>query len=766
MSLEYNPISRKFEKSAPVPEVEEKALPDHYRDFITGDPVGPGVVSLKRAYQNSVWVMRAIKHSALPITEVGLSWSQDREEFQDDAIDDFFAMPAQDMGGRMDLESMVQALVGWKKLKGEFFLVLDDTWLAPTSISVKSPVIVARPDEMREICDPISGELVAWQYRVKDGKRTWWQELFPDQVIHKKDWNPYHPIRGLAEYEAAEIAAETDYSAGTFAKAVMDSNGDLGPIITGDGQISDEQYEQITRALREKRERNRKGDFRPFFLVGSNLSVNDPMIKSADAQFIANREWARGEIFVAFGVPPSFAESVPNYSVGSASDRYRNIQENCKPMAKVLAAAFSEIVNGHGVRPPVREAQGDRLVCRHRWEDHPTMQEVRSEQADSAEKLVRLGVPWRTASDYLNMNLPEFPGDEVGRVPFNMTPVESAGVPPVRQVEGRTIESDKEDAFALLLKTLESAPERITEKAHDVSGKDAGCPHHVCKMDGEPEDGAEVDPRWLALRAMRTPWEKRFKGRFTRLIMQARVATLEKIAAAGNLEVPEGAEFNGEAKTLVTENKMGALDLIFDLPDWLEEFLAGMAEVQRAVLFQSALDTWEELGIEDDPSELPERVVITTLRKRENYMVDVADDVHREVLETIEEGLNGGDTMEELSDRVRGKFNDMAKSRADMVARTETTAIYETGRQQTFKAAGIEFKEWLTSGLGNVRLSHWQAERQIVGVDESFQVGGAELLHPGDSNGPAKEVINCNCVSIASRGPKRSGRGQEESDDE
>jgi hypothetical protein len=119
--------------------------------------------------------------------------------------------------------------------------------------------------------------------------------------------------------------------------------------------------------------------------------------------------------------------------------------------------------------------------------------------------------------------------------------------------------------------------------------------------------------------------------------------------------------------------------------------------------------------------------------------------------------------MDELAERTRTAFNGINKTRAEAIATTETTVAYESARQETFEAAGVEFKEWLGSGLGNMRLTHWQADNQnqTVAIDESFTVGGHKLRHPGDPNGPPQEVIRCNCMMIASTGPATEMEGGE-----
>jgi uncharacterized protein with gpF-like domain len=70
--------------------------------------------------------------------------------------------------------------------------------------------------------------------------------------------------------------------------------------------------------------------------------------------------------------------------------------------------------------------------------------------------------------------------------------------------------------------------------------------------------------------------------------------------------------------------------------------------------------------------------------------------------------------------------------------------------------AGISKKQWLTSGNPNVREAHEEANGQVVGADESFEVGGEQLRFPGDPDGSPENIINCHCVAIPVAGDQES----------
>jgi hypothetical protein len=87
------------------------------------------------------------------------------------------------------------------------------------------------------------------------------------------------------------------------------------------------------------------------------------------------------------------------------------------------------------------------------------------------------------------------------------------------------------------------------------------------------------------------------------------------------------------------------------------------------------------------------------------------------------------------------------KARALTIARTETTAAAESGSFIVAKSWNVEMTTTWGCAFKNSRDSHISADGQTVKLGEYFTVGGAKMKHPGDRNGGASEVINCNCTT-------------------
>ena len=113
----------------------------------------------------------------------------------------------------------------------------------------------------------------------------------------------------------------------------------------------------------------------------------------------------------------------------------------------------------------------------------------------------------------------------------------------------------------------------------------------------------------------------------------------------------------------------------------------------------------------------------------------------------IQSGIAQGLGEREIGKMIRAVAITKSASRAATIARTETHAASQASAQLSAEATGLDMRrQWAASGGDRTRETHAAADGQIVGMQEPFTVGGAELMYPGDPSGPAEEVINCRCA--------------------
>jgi SPP1 gp7 family putative phage head morphogenesis protein len=549
------------------------------------------------------------------------------------------------------------------------------------------------------------------------------------------------------------VPAESEYMASVFGRNLMQNSGDRGQyVIAKQGVLEDGQRQQIIAALRAKRAAAARGEFRPVFLTGE-IEVEDPAIQALDANVAAMQLADRHAIFIAFGVPASMADVQPSYSVGSASDRYRLIEETCQPEAEALA---------DGLQLALKRLTGRELVAQFDFDEHPTMQAVRRERVAAAQQLWTMGMPLKEVSDYLDLGLPRTFGDDKGYLSFGLVPVGESALPDDNPLlaEGEESESESESASDPADELKAILAHRRAQKSIGLSDKSKienpkSKISHDCDHDGANTPEAKAwqkarDPRevaaWRAHIAGRATSVRRYVSGFTRELIAVRADVLRKISKADIAEAE---------KTLPAglRTKAVAADLNFDGEKFRGSLTSRLRRAAEAALKDSVDQLYKEIG-RDDPTTMPAAEVLAFLRQRDNQLRDVADEVHTEIQRALEEGLTAGEGRDKLSARIRTVFNGVSKERADRIAQTETAAAYGTGRQSAMESAGVEFKQWLTSGNDNVRPAHREANGQTVRTDEAFTVDGEDLMHPGDPSGSPGNIINCHCVSIAVAPPE------------
>ena len=132
--------------------------------------------------------------------------------------------------------------------------------------------------------------------------------------------------------------------------------------------------------------------------------------------------------------------------------------------------------------------------------------------------------------------------------------------------------------------------------------------------------------------------------------------------------------------------------------------------------------------------------------KRRNKLAGVPQEIYDGIKGLLETAAASGQSERGLADSIREAFDQTYEGRAETVARTETASAYGSASQASLEDSSWTHKRWLSAHDSAVRDSHREMDGEVVPVDERFSNG---LMFPGDPDGPAEEVINCRCVSVA-----------------
>lgn len=134
---------------------------------------------------------------------------------------------------------------------------------------------------------------------------------------------------------------------------------------------------------------------------------------------------------------------------------------------------------------------------------------------------------------------------------------------------------------------------------------------------------------------------------------------------------------------------------------------------------------------------------------------DVIDGMRRTVANIVTDAWVNGWSMQETAAAIRTRVREISASEAQMLARTDLNALANGGSYFAARAlydvdprAAPKWKRWLATPDERTRPTHVEAHGQTVLLTDTFEVGGAPMLYPGDPTGPDQEVINCRCTIV------------------
>lgn len=152
------------------------------------------------------------------------------------------------------------------------------------------------------------------------------------------------------------------------------------------------------------------------------------------------------------------------------------------------------------------------------------------------------------------------------------------------------------------------------------------------------------------------------------------------------------------------------------------------------------IDFWEEFFVQFARTKLGQKITWITNTTKEVYIATV----QRVVEQAGRDGLSIWNTAKQIQREI-GYSN---QYRAERIARTEIIKASNLGTLEGGKNAGIPTrKEWLPIVDSNSREDHAaMAGSPPIDNDQPFNVGGVEMMYPGDEAGGAEHVINCRCA--------------------
>lgn len=204
-----------------------------------------------------------------------------------------------------------------------------------------------------------------------------------------------------------------------------------------------------------------------------------------------------------------------------------------------------------------------------------------------------------------------------------------------------------------------------------------------------------------------------------------RAGVLAASAFSNGLDAESGmtAHINNTRRILVASYKES-------MPVYGKPIIDAVGKARKPVAFESLVVSW----IEQVSASRVTQITGTTREQLRNI---------------IARGREDGLGTREIAKMIRDGFGDtIGRARSEMIARTETHSAANAAQLFAAESTGVEMKrEWIAASDERTRDDHAAADGQVVAMDEPFDVGGDELMYPGDPNGEPEQIINCRCTT-------------------
>ena len=588
-----------------------------------------------------------------------------------------------------------------------------------------------RPDLITIVADPLA-YIKHYEFQKSDGKK----EIFkPEDIIHFKDPNPMSTFRGMSPITAAKYRIETEEQATRYQKDFFQNNARPDALLMTEQQLDTEQRTQMTSSWEERHKG--KSNTSKLGLLEGGMKYQQVSISQREMDYIESMKFTRDDILVAFGVPKAVITTDDvNYSNADAGIRMF-LSETIQPEMTQLV----EVLNEFLVTPDF----GEQFYLDFK---DPTPSDRAALRADHTAGYGK----WLTTNEIrADYNLPEVEGGDVIAVQTGF-----AGNP-INATEDNATKSqiNKQRAKALKLlngrpalreyfKAMESLTKEVTEavvkdfkkkqlakktpapvRSKALShGKDAGdvqklvavLPTEESKLKYYEIINKKIDKR---AKEFQNALVKEFAEQEDRVIKN-----LNEIESKNKGVYSKMRE--DEIKSIFDKKKENKLFTVFSIP-YLEDFAKAGGE-DAAELLDDTFDMTEELQ--------------RAMKKRAGFFASsVNDTTFDKLMNTLTQGTSQGEGIGELTKRVQEVYEEIPRSRAQLIARTEATNANNEGHLEEYRESGfVKGKQWISTLDSKTRDEHAAINGQIVNLDENFSNG---LSYPQEPN--------CRCVLAPAR---------------
>lgn len=558
---------------------------------------------------------------------------------------------------RQNFVDFLQEWTGFYALNGEAFILKTKSFgqAIGTGYNLPAELINLNPADMQEIIDQNTQNLVAW----KNTKTQ--QEYAPEDIIHKKDFNPYNKWRGLKPIQPILDEMQIDQATLEFNLAFFKNDATPGFALATDQTLSEDQLKQIE-AWWDKRHKGHRNAFK-FAVFQRGLKPTSITPTHKDMDFVSQKDLTRKEILGIWRVPEGLFNMTKdiNYATLMGQMLIFWIYTLTPVLNKFSSAMTDNIVVPYN---PALQFDFD-------LSNVPAFQEQLSAKADVGIKFFNMGFTTNEINKRLEYGFEESELRDISYVPAGYIPA------------GESQQADPEDP-QVNPDDKTKAPRGINNKMRRallVKNFDRRQTHV------ERLFASKISRYFNELRveALKTPQVMLEKGIVNVDWHKADDKIRKFITPIMWLAIQSGASMGKD--TVASQKGIEDDKIQQSLQSYLSVKMDGIADLNDTVKDQLS----------------------QTLKDA--------------ISSGTSHGQTRDELLGILTEEMKGVFN-RAVTRAALIARTETVGAVNGGSLLYYDSIGVTKKSWITAHDGEVRESHRQAEDQgEISINRTFNNG-------------------------------------------
>ena len=343
-------------------------------------------------YQANGWVYRAISIIASAASSVPwVVYGPKNEMLWDHPISILLRAP----NPHWTRQQLMELLVDWLQIAGSGYL---------HRVKVGGRTVELWPVSPDRLAPIPSADLGKWldgyeEVDQKGIKRR--SEVFtPETTIHIRLIDPSNPYRGISPLGAAARAVDLDNSQQDWNVATMQNRGVPDGIFSFKQPIDGNQAQSLTDRIRE-RWFGPKNARKPLVL-GSDAQYQRLSLSPVEMDFLASRKFNREEIAAIYGIPPALMAS-------EAASTYNNFSSANRVLWETTVLPLMDRIRDC-LQMALADELSDGLTIGPDLSNVRALQDSEDEKAATAERYVKMGVPFSQVNDRFELGFTAWEG--------------------------------------------------------------------------------------------------------------------------------------------------------------------------------------------------------------------------------------------------------------------------------------------------------------------------------------------------------------------